>query len=88
MPLRNKTNIPVIMMMGETGFGKTSLISIIPELNDITLYSLNNLVGIEEKDIINLLKKIIYLKELKIKKNNIRVFLDETNICNSFNLIS
>ena len=57
MPLRNKTNIPVIMMMGETGFGKTSLIIIISELNDITLYSLNIFVGIEEKDIINLLKK-------------------------------
>ena len=55
--LRIKANIPVIMM-GETGFGKTSLISRIVELKDISIYILNIHAGNEDKDNFEFLKKM------------------------------
>ena len=84
--LRLKTDIPVIMM-GETGCGKTSLIRIIANLKDVKMHILNIHAGIEDKDIIEFLKE----KNLFEKNNNINdtvwVFLDEINTCNSLNLI-
>ncbi|ORX57745.1 hypothetical protein BCR36DRAFT_318513 [Piromyces finnis] len=94
--LRLRTNIPVILM-GETGCGKTSLIRIIAELKDIELNSLNIHAGIEDKDIIQFIrnKNLFENRNLntneKINKrsnNNIWVFLDEINTCNSLRLIT
>ena len=86
--LRLRTNIPVIMM-GETGCGKTSLIRIIAELKDITMYTLNIHAGIEDKDIIEFIEKHNLLEENKnLETKNIWVFLDEINTCNSLGLIN
>ena len=88
--LRLRTNIPVIMM-GETGCGKTSLIRIIAELKDITMYTLNIHAGIEDKDIIEFIEKHNLLEKnesLGIKNVNVWVFLDEINTCNSLGLIT
>ena len=53
--LRIRANIPVIMM-GETGCGKTSLIRIISELKNNTMKILNIHAGTTDKDIINFMK--------------------------------
>ena len=76
-------------MMGETGCGKTSLIRIIAELKDIIMYTLNIHAGIEDKDIIDFIKKNNLFEESQNMVNkNIWVFLDEINTCNSLGLIS
>jgi len=97
--LRLRTNIPVILM-GETGCGKTSLIRIIAELKNNTMYTLNIHAGIEDNDIIQFLEdKNLFMEESRNKKkkdnnnsnisnSNIWVFLDEINTCNSLGLIS
>ena len=86
--LRLRTDIPVIMM-GETGCGKTSLIKIIAELKDIGMYTLNIHAGIEDSDIISFLEKN-RLFEDKDKNNNnlVWVFFDEINTCNSLGLLT
>ena len=79
-----------ILMMGETGWGKTSLIRIISKLRGNNMEILNIHDEISNKDIIN------YVNEKKLTKedndNNldkkIYVFLDEINTCNSIGLIS
>ena len=86
--LRLKTDIPVIMM-GETGCGKTSLIRIIAELKDITMHILNIHAGIEDKDIIKFLKdKNLFEENNTENKETVWVFLDEINTCNSLSLIT
>jgi ABC-type oligopeptide transport system ATPase subunit len=90
--LRLRTNIPVIMM-GETGCGKTSLIRIVAELKNITMYTLNIHAGIEDKDIIEFIneKKLLKDNENQLneeKEKTIWVFLDEINTCNSLGLIT
>ncbi|OUM67355.1 hypothetical protein PIROE2DRAFT_58828 [Piromyces sp. E2] len=91
--LRLRTNIPVILM-GETGCGKTSLIRIIAELKDIEMNTLNIHAGIEDKDIIqfikekNLFENRTLNKTNEIKKGDVWVFLDEINTCNSLGLIT
>ena len=86
--LRLKTDIPVIMM-GETGCGKTSLIRIIAELKDITMHILNIHAGIEDKDIIKFLKdKNLFEENNTESKEPAWVFLDEINTCNSLSLIT
>jgi len=88
--LRLRTNIPVIMM-GETGCGKTSLIRIISELKGITMYTLNTHAGIEDIDIIQFIDNNNLLEgQLDGDNNNstIWVFLDEINTCNSLGLIT
>ena len=69
--LRIRANIPVIMM-GETGCGKTSLIRIISELKKNTMKILNIHAGITDKDIIDFM-------EGKTKDNNIKL-IGEGNI--------
>ncbi|OUM66041.1 hypothetical protein PIROE2DRAFT_6839 [Piromyces sp. E2] len=106
--LKIKASIPVIMM-GETGCGKTSLIQIIANLKNIKLHILNIHAGIQDNDIIHFLKEHNLFdnndlnanrhannkgnnenKKYQYNKNNdeIWVFLDEINTCNSLGLIS
>jgi len=93
--LRLRANIPVVMM-GETGCGKTSLIKIIAELKGIDMHILNIHAGIEDKDIINFLEEneLFEDNEYEIrnddekKEDDIWVFLDEINTCNSLGLIT
>jgi len=91
--LRLRTNIPVILM-GETGCGKTSLIRIIAELKDIEMNTLNIHAGIEDDNIIQFIKdnNLFDDRDLNaskdIKKGDVWVFLDEINTCNSLGLIT
>ena len=55
--LRVNSNIPVIMM-GETGCGKTSLIKILADLLNVKLHILNIHAGICDKDIVSFIERI------------------------------
>ena len=98
--LRIRAGIPVIMM-GETGCGKTSLIKILSTLLNygvMKLEIMNIHAGIEDKDIIKFIEEIdnkINKEKEKSENNNINtsndkiwVFFDEINTCNSMGLLS
>jgi len=91
--LRLRTNIPVILM-GETGCGKTSLIKIIANLKDITMNTLNVHAGIEDSDIIKFLKDHNLFQDprkntdKKTIEDTVWIFLDEINTCNYLGLIT
>lgn len=57
--LRVNSNIPVIMM-GETGCGKTSLIKILADLLNVKLHILNIHAGICDKDIVSFIERITF----------------------------
>ncbi|ORX81683.1 hypothetical protein BCR32DRAFT_244734 [Anaeromyces robustus] len=115
--LRIRASIPIIMM-GETGCGKTSLIKIIAKLKNIKMITFNIHAGIEVKDIIDFLKKYKLFENENLNnienleygtdqnnddsensddneqddifenKNELWIFLDEINTCNSLGLIT
>ena len=85
--LRIRANIPVIMM-GETGCGKTSLIRMIKELKNNAMYILNIHAGIVDKDIINFMTERGLLESQHVFIDKVWVFLDEINTCNSMGLIA
>ncbi|OUM66214.1 hypothetical protein PIROE2DRAFT_59532 [Piromyces sp. E2] len=95
--LRLRANIPVILM-GETGCGKTSLIKIIADLKGKTLKKFDIHAGIEDQHIVEFLEEHNLFENLCNKENNnnkeeeeeedIWVFLDEINTCNSLGLIT
>ena len=85
--LRIKSNIPVILM-GETGCGKTSLIkmlSLIIHKGEDKLKIMNINEGTADQDIINFIKKC----ENEIKHDEkMWIFFDEINTCESLGLLS
>ena len=94
--LRIRAKIPIIMM-GETGCGKTSLIKILADfkLNSIDnnnknnkMFILNIHAGTGNTEIINWVKENKLLEKQENNNNKIWVFLDEINTCNSMGLIS
>ena len=91
--LRIRAGIPVIMM-GETGCGKTSLIKILSSLLNkgfMNLKIMNIHAGIEDKDIIEFIEEVNN-EAILLNNNNsndkIWVFFDEINTCNSMGLLS
>jgi len=97
--LRIRAGIPVIMM-GETGCGKTSLIKILSSLlnrGSMNLKIMNIHAGIEDKDIIEFIEKVNnevlesnnnIIDINNTSNNKIWVFFDEINTCNSMGLLS
>ena len=95
--LRIRANMPVIMM-GETGCGKTALIRKLSELkNNVSsdkMKILNIHSGTNDEDIINFIIKQVIPESQKFdnndknNENKIWVFLDEINTCKSMGLIS
>ena len=86
--LKIRAKVPVIMM-GETGCGKTSLIRIISKLKGNKMITMNIHAGISNKDIINFIyENNLIENDDNDNKNKIWVFLDEINTCNSMGLIS
>jgi len=79
--LRINSDIPVIMM-GETGCGKTSLIKILADLLEIKLHILNIHAGIEDNDIINFINNVIKNHQNLINLNNDETDNNNTNIIN------
>ena len=88
--LRIRAKIPIIMM-GETGCGKTSLIKMISKLKNNIMLIFKIHAGITNEDIIKFIEDN-NLYQLDNKQNNyyekIWIFLDEINTCNSMGLIS
>ena len=86
---RIKANIPVIIM-GETGCGKTSLIKKLNQIlnnGEISVQIINIHPGITDEDICIKMKEINE-KAKKNKKNEIWIFFDEINTCLSLSLLT
>ena len=79
--LRIRANIPVIIM-GETGCGKTSLVRYLAQTCDVLLHVFNFHAGVTETQIINFVEDI---KKEALSPERSRqlvwVFLDEINTC-------
>ena len=54
--LRIRAKIPIILM-GETGIGKTALVKLLTSIMDLKFDTLNIHAGINEDEIINFVKK-------------------------------
>ena len=86
---RINANIPVILM-GETGCGKTSLIKKLNEIKNngkSTLEIMQIHSGITDQDIINKVTNVNKIAETK-ENEKIWLFFDEINTCNSLGLLS
>ena len=83
--LRVRANAPVIIM-GETGCGKTSLVRYLANTCQIQFSTFNFHAGITEEEIIEFIVKM----QTKARENGqqIWVFLDEINTCDHLGLIS
>ena len=80
--LRVRVNIPVIIM-GETGCGKTSVFRYLANMCGVQFCTFNVHAGRSEEDII----KFIEEKEINIREQ-MWIFLDEINTCDHLGLIS
>jgi hypothetical protein len=83
--LRVRVNVPVIIM-GDTGCGKTSLVRYLANTCRVQFYTLNVHAGISEEYIITFINEKENLAR-KIKEQ-IWIFLDEINACDHLGLIS
>ncbi len=92
--MRMSARVPLIIM-GETGCGKTSLIRALASLKRADMIIFNIHAGIDNNKILDFVKennlleedKNIFKKDYK-RKNDIWVFLDEVNTSNSLGLFS
>ena len=91
--LRTRAGIPVILM-GETGCGKTSLIKMLSTLlnnGKMNLETKNIHAGIKDQDIIKFIESVNNKANSEENNNSnekIWVFFDEINTCNSMGLLS
>ncbi|RIA93442.1 hypothetical protein C1645_819410, partial [Glomus cerebriforme] len=81
--LRARANIPVIVC-GEAGCGKTSLIAYLAMMVEVQFLALNLHAGIDEKTIMLFMNDA--LKEAE--KGEIWLFFDEINTCNHIGLLA
>ncbi|KAK3603848.1 hypothetical protein CHS0354_042856 [Potamilus streckersoni] len=84
--LRIKANIPVLIM-GETGCGKTSLIRYLSQICEVYFEVVQIHAGVEEEFILASIEQIRREAENNFKKP-VWLFLDEINTCNHLGLIS
>jgi energy-coupling factor transporter ATP-binding protein EcfA2 len=82
--LRLKFGLPVVIM-GETGCGKTSLISYMCSLLGSRLHVLNVHGGITDDDITTFMNDVV-AEARADRTRDITVFFDEINTCNSMSL--
>ncbi|CAI2170802.1 7188_t:CDS:10 [Funneliformis geosporum] len=83
MLLRTRANIPVVIC-GDAGCGKTSLISFLAKVVEVEFYALNLHAGIKEKDI----KDFMNESHKKALISEIWLFFDEINTCNHIGLLA
>ena len=83
---RIRAGVPVIVM-GETGCGKTSLVQYLANICDISLSVLNFHAGVYEKDIVDFTQKQVDYAE-KNTESQVWVFFDEINTCDYLGLIN
>lgn len=84
--LRIQSNIPVVVM-GETGCGKTSLIRRLAQICDVHLEILSVHAGLEEKDIVVAVHKAND-RAISNRSEDIWMFFDELNTSEDVGLIS
>ena len=86
--IRIRAKIPVLLM-GETGCGKTFLIRTLSKLCGSKLEILNIHAGTTENDIIGFIQERGLFENQKTEiKGSVWLFLDEINTCNALGLIS
>ncbi|RIA99608.1 hypothetical protein C1645_849990 [Glomus cerebriforme] len=81
--LRARANIPVIVC-GEAGCGKTSLIAYLALMVEVQFQALNLHAGIDEKTIMIFMSDAL----IKAEKGEIWLFFDEINTCNYIGLLA
>ncbi|GBC14226.1 hypothetical protein GLOIN_2v1789429 [Rhizophagus irregularis DAOM 181602=DAOM 197198] len=81
--LRARANIPVIVC-GEAGCGKTSLITYLAMMVEVQFQALNLHAGIDEKTIMMFMDNSLE----KAEKGEIWLFFDEINTCNYIGLLA
>ncbi|CAJ0853177.1 12352_t:CDS:2 [Entrophospora sp. SA101] len=81
--LRARANIPVIVC-GEAGCGKTSLIAFLANVVEVDFKALNLHAGVQEEKIIEFVKDA----QKEAEKKETWLFFDEINTCNHIGLLS
>ncbi|KAF0538645.1 e3 ubiquitin-protein ligase [Gigaspora margarita] len=81
--LRSRANIPVVIC-GEAGCGKTSLIQFLSIVVDVELRILNLHAGVTKQQILEFLSDAEKIAE----KNEIWLFFDEINTCNHIGILA
>ncbi|CAG8510048.1 23700_t:CDS:10 [Cetraspora pellucida] len=81
--LRTRANIPVVIS-GEAGCGKTSLIGFLAEVVGAQFFALNLHAGIDEQTIAEFMTEA----RNNAKKGIVWIFFDEINTCNHIGLLS
>ncbi|CAG8527907.1 30424_t:CDS:10, partial [Racocetra persica] len=81
--LRTRANIPVVIS-GEAGCGKTSLIGFLAEVVGAQFFALNLHAGIDEQTIAEFMTEA----RNNAKKGEVWIFFDEINTCNHIGLLS
>ncbi|OPL33433.1 hypothetical protein AM593_05709, partial [Mytilus galloprovincialis] len=84
--LRINSMIPVVIM-GETGCGKTSLVRYLAEISDVDFELFSIHAGINAKCILQKIKEV-NVKALSSLHTSIWLFLDEINTCDHLGLIN
>jgi len=82
--LRLRAQIPVIIM-GETGCGKTSLIKFLSHAAQVSFYSLNIHAGTTQKQISDFVKKV---EKEAAQGQQVWAFFDEINTCEELGLLN
>ena len=89
--LRIRANIPVIIM-GETGCGKTSLVRYLAETCDVPYHAFNFHAGVTEDQIIEFVEEMSKMSKNALcpggKRQPVWVFLDEINTCDHLGTIN
>eukprot|EP00954_Amorphochlora_amoebiformis_P014578 1139880-Amorphochlora_amoeboformis.AAC.1 len=83
--LRLRNGLPV-MIMGETGCGKSSLIKQLTAVLRTPLRTLNIHGGMEADDVVVWMKERIEEAEFLSQEERVVIFLDEVNTCNCMGL--
>ncbi|CAG8501307.1 19531_t:CDS:10, partial [Dentiscutata erythropus] len=81
--LRTRANIPVVIS-GEAGCGKTSLIGFLAEVVGAQFFALNLHAGINEQ----IITEFMTNARNNAKKGEVWIFFDEINTCNHIGLLS
>ncbi|GBC04618.1 hypothetical protein RclHR1_05780009 [Rhizophagus clarus] len=81
--LRVRANVPVVIC-GETGCGKTSLITYLAMIVEVQFYTLNIHAGIDEKSIMIFMNDVLK----KAENGETWILFDEINTCNHLGLFA
>ncbi|CAG8812065.1 26950_t:CDS:2, partial [Dentiscutata erythropus] len=81
--LRSRANVPVVVM-GEAGCGKSSLIGFLAKVVEVNYEPFNLHAGIKEQDILDFMDKA----QKKADNGELWLFFDEINTCNHIGLLA